>query len=302
MSPFLSFRFGISADRKAREASMARAKSKSLAEQARFVFRGTVQKLRSATVRGVKPAERTAIVRVDEVIRAPLTLSDIAGHEITVDLAGRQKLTVGQQAVFHATGWIFGDSIAVQAIDHPPVDVTHAAMAAVAGDPVASLANHDARMRWDRAEVVVSGQVASIALPAAAVATAATAAGPGTGERFSEHVPLWRDAVIHVWAVHKGRHGGKKATVRFPASTDVMWHRAPKFQAGQEGFFMLHKGELAASTAARGMVTMTAVEMDRSYTALHPADFQPFDHSGGIRPMIDAEPSTAKRRPRRRER
>jgi hypothetical protein len=287
---------------------MARARSKSVADQARFVFKGTVQKLRGANVPGVKAGERTVIVRVDEVIRGPRTISDVAGQEITVDLQGGQKLMVGQQAVFYATGWIFGESIAVQALDHPPVDVTHAAMAAmaaVAGDPEASLVNHDAKVRWDRAEVVVSGQVVSIDLPPQAITAgaAALAAVPADGERFSERVPLWRDAVIQVWSVHKGRHAGKRATLKFPASTDVMWHRAPKFHAGQEGFFMLHKGELKPSAAAaRGIVAMTAVEMERSYTALHPADFQPFDRPGGVRAMVDAPAPVTPRRARRRTR
>ena len=38
------------------------------AAQARFVFIGTVQKLRAATMDDVPIDERTAIVRVDEVI------------------------------------------------------------------------------------------------------------------------------------------------------------------------------------------------------------------------------------------
>jgi len=256
-------------------------------QQARFVFRGTVKKLRASTIGGVKGAERTAVVRVEEVIRAPEALSQYAGQEITVELAGRHKLKAGQQAMFYANGWIFGDSIAVQAIDHPPVEAAHVTMAGIPADPVANLVNHDAKSRFDQAEVVVSAQVVSVNLPTAVTSTALAAAAPGAGERFSEHVPLWRDAVIAIHAVHKGRHASKRAVVRFPASTDVIWHRAPKFQPGQEGFFMLHRGG-PKETAKGKWAFAPAADGDGAYTALHPADFQPFDHPGGIRTMIDA--------------
>ena len=148
-------------------------------------------------------------------------------------------------------------------------------MAAIAGDPVANLANHDAKSRFDGAQVVVSGQVVSVNLPAGQAPAALLAAGVGPTQRLSEHDPLWRDAVIQVHAVHKGSHGGKKAVVRFPASHDVLWHHAPKFQPGQEGFFMLRRGG-----------------------PKEPAKQKPFDHPGGVRTMIDAATNAGTRRRR----
>src|SRR5437867_2735416 len=178
--------------------------------QARFVFNGTVRKLKASTIPDVKGAKLSAIVRVDDVIRAPEALSQYSGHDITVDLSGPQKLKTGQQATFYASGWIFGDSLAVQATDYSPVEAAHVTMAAIAADPVANLANHDAKSRFDDAQVVVSGQVVSVNLPAAPAPMAMAAAGAGPTQRFSEHDPLWRDAVIQVHAVHKGSHGGKR--------------------------------------------------------------------------------------------
>jgi hypothetical protein len=60
-----------------------------------------------------------------------------------------------------------------------------------------------------------------------------------------------------------------------------MWHDAPKFHAGQEGFFILHKSE-KEKVAAKAAPTQDAGE----YVALHPVDFQPFDEPGGIRNLI----------------
>jgi hypothetical protein len=264
--------------------------------QARFVFKGTVQKLKASTIPAAKGAKLTAIVRVDEVVRAPEALSQYAGHDITVDLAGPQTLKAGQRATFYSTGWIFGDSIAVQAIFHPLLEADHVTMSAIAGDPVANLANHDAKSRFDGARVVVSGQVVSVNLPAGPAPAALLAGGVGPTQRLSEHDPVWLDAVIQVHAVHKGSHSGKKAVVRFPASHDVLWHQAPKFQAGQEGFFMLHRGE--PNEPKRQRFAFAAGGDDRAYTALHPADFQPYDHPGGVRAMIDAATNAGTRRTR----
>src|SRR5206468_3951399 len=129
------------------------------------------------------------------------------GHDITVDLSGPQKLKTGQQATFYASGWIFGDSLAVQATDYSPVEAAHVTMAAIAGDPVANLANHDAKSRFDGAQVVVSGQVVSVNLPAGQAPAALLAGGVAPTQRLSAHDPLWRDAVTQAHPAHKGSHG-----------------------------------------------------------------------------------------------
>src|SRR6266487_2935183 len=110
--------------------------AEALAQQARFVFKGTVQKLKASTMRDVPANNRTAVVRVDEVIQAPEALSHYAGQDLTVQLGGRKKLKKGQQAVFYTNGWLFGDSVAVQSIDHLDVEKTRAALTIAEGDPV----------------------------------------------------------------------------------------------------------------------------------------------------------------------
>jgi len=261
-------------------------------DEPRFVFKGTVLKLRASAEPAVKASARTAIVRVDEVVRAPEPLAEMAGHDVTVELGGRDALRAGQQAVFYAHGWVFGESLAVYAVDHPRVEAAHVAMVGIGSDPVANLANQDAKARFDRASVVISGQVVSVSLPA-------SANGDGiNGEPMSEHAPIWREASIDVHAVHKGRYGAKRAVVRFPASTDVLWHRAPKFQPGQQGFFLLHRAEAAAGP--RGKLAAMPAGARTTFSALHPADFQPFDQPGGVRALVDAATGQTAR-PRRRK-
>lgn len=253
-----------------------------LAQEARFVFKGTVQKLKAATMREVQVTERTAVVRVDEVIQAPEALSHYAGQNITVQLAGKKKFKKGQQAVFYTNGLLFGESVAVQAIDHHDIEKLPAALAVASGEPTKNLAARDIQARFSSADVIVSGRVTSVRVPSDVVAAkAAGAVDPTAVGHISEHYPDWRIGEIQVDQVHKGSHKAKTAEVRFPNSQDVMWHDAPKFHAGQEGFFILHKSE-KEKVAAKAAPTEDAGE----YVALNAVDFQPFDESGGIRNLI----------------
>jgi hypothetical protein len=62
--------------------------SDDLTRQARFVFKGTVQKLKATTIPDIEDTSGTAIVRVDQIVHAPEALSQFGGHDITVQLSG----------------------------------------------------------------------------------------------------------------------------------------------------------------------------------------------------------------------
>lgn len=89
--------------------------------------------------------------------------------------------------------------------------------------------------RFAAADVVVSGRVGQLR---AAAPRTQRGALPGP---ITEHDPQWREAVVEVTAVHKGRRVPRSIRVRFPASTDVAWARAPKLHAGQQGTFLLKR-------------------------------------------------------------
>jgi len=255
---------------------------------ARFVFRGSVRRLRASASPLVKPSADTAVATVEEVIEAPELMSHLAGQEITVRFEGRKRPKSGQQVTFRCVSWLFGEAVAVRVIDFEPFTAAGRALivAAATPDPAARLAQRDAQARFDQADVVASGRVVSVSIaPGSAPAMLSFNAEANIEDRLSEHVPLWRDAVIQVHAVHKGQHAGDTATVRFPASIDVMWFRAPKFHVGQEGFFMMHRGELAGSKRP-DVAVAAGGPSDQTLTSLHPADYQPFDQAGGIRQAI----------------
>lgn len=267
----------------------ASSKAEALARQARFIFKGTIQKLKAATMPGVPVNDRTAVVRVDEIIQAPEALSHYAGQEITVQLGGRKKIRKGQQAIFYANGWLFGEGIAVQSIDQQAVEKAPAALATAVGDPVKKLAWRQAQAHLKDADLVIYGRVTGVRAPTdVEEAKASGATEPAAGDGISEHDPDWRIAEIRVDAVHKGSHKGKTVTVRFPGSQDIRWHDTPKLHTGQEGFFLLHKGEEEGAAGVR-----LAPDADKQdFVLLHPGDFQPVDQPGGIKELLAPSPET----------
>src|SRR5262249_23920420 len=179
-------------------------------------------------------------------------------------------------------------------------------------DPVRSLQAREAVTQASRADLIVTGRVRSVRIPAAEAQARATGMASGrTTERISEHAPIWHEAVIDVDEAHKGSEGRKQVIVRFPSSTDVRWYQAPKFHAGQEGVFLLHKQQIPATRAkAAAFTPLQAPE----YTALNASDFQPLERlpdiklaagasAGRTKPRApEATPRRARSRPRRRSR
>lgn len=268
------------------------------AQQPTFVFKGTIKKLKSAMMKEVPVNERTAVVTVDQIIEAPPDLAGYSGQDITVQLSGRQKVSVGQQMIFHTTSWMYGNGIAVRSLSQEPVKSSHATLLGAGDDPVERRAQREKREHFDVADLVVSGKVVAVRLPGDSVPgrkrPSAEARGP-----ISEHDPKWREAVIEVDEVHKGALKKKQVVVRFPASSDVTWHGAPKFHAGQEGYFMLHRAKSEKSMKKgtkkqKGRVRIAgAAKSDtgaaESYKALDPGDFQPYSEPGGIKTIIESK-------------
>jgi hypothetical protein len=270
-----------------------KARSEELAGKAKFAFEGTVQKEKATAMKEVPATDRTVVVRVDRIIHAPEALTDFAGQDVTVRLADKEgAVKAGQSFVFYTNGWVFGDGLAVQSVGHEKATRRMAAALSVhPGDPVRSLESREALAQAANASLIVTGRVSAVRLPeAVAQSRAALAVGERAAiqERISEHTPFWQEAVIDIDEVYRGSHKAKQVVVRFPSSTDVRWYQAPKFQAGQEGIFLLHKDQLPAerkaALAAEGVGP-------GEYTALDPADVQPLDELPRIMAATETEKS-----------
>jgi hypothetical protein len=261
-------------------------------DNAKFVFTGTVQKLDASALAQVPKNERTAIVRVDEILHAPPVLAKTLGKQITVKLAKGAKPKVGEQVLFHANGWLFGDSVAVESVKQEKPAVAKTMLSAKVSDPVRNLSDRELQNRVADADMVIEGEVSSVHLPQAE--SFAAAMSTNSERPVSEHDPKWREAVINVGVVHKGKPGTKQVVVRFPSSTDVQWHRAPKFHTGDRGVWLLHSPTAApaAVTAAKRTgprdlaMAATAVPGATVYTALSPMDFQPANKIDNVASVI----------------
>jgi hypothetical protein len=252
-----------------------------LAREARFVFRGTVQKLNAANLTEVHDTSKTAIVRVDEIIQAPKVLSLYAGREITVELAPRARLNAGDEAVFFTNAWLFGnEGVAVRSLAHRPPGRQVMALHAPDRNPVTNLADRDTRAHYDDADLAVSGRVTTVRLPGQAQGIPST----------REHDPDWREAVVEVDRVYKGKIQKKQIIVMFPASQDRQWHHAPKLQAGYRGHFLLHRHKEAVvrGKKVRAATRAAARGIDK-YAVLHSEDFEPEEHPGRLEKLLSAK-------------
>jgi hypothetical protein len=243
-----------------------------LVGQADFVFNGTVEEVGASTMSSVVAAsDRTAVVRVDDLVRAPSTFTGLRGQRITVLLVSPASVQQGEQATFFTNGLAFGRSIAVAEIEHRDVAAI-AGLRAQAAEATDRARETEVTSRITSAECVVEARVAQVRTP-----TDPAVAEPGLPGPMSEHYPDWREALLDVQSVIKGTRPQNPTVLLFPASIDIMWVNAPKFHAGQEGFWFLH-AESVPSAAARAYPSV--------YTALDAHDFQPSTQSARIRGLV----------------
>jgi hypothetical protein len=262
-------------------------------ESAKLIFEGKVTKTKAANVKAISGTDQSAVVAIERVLSAPEPLVAFTGQNVTVRLAEGERVKQGQRATFYTNGLVFGENLAVQSLGHEPVK----SQAARAAAPVAggTLEHSAARMavhkkiseQASEAPVVISGKVVAVGLPTPARAAVATASGDARPQRISEHEPFWREAVVEVQQVHKGTVGKDHVVLRFPSSTDVRWHRAPKFETGQEGVFSLHPDAVSGHVSPGAMAARLDVQQE-SYTCLDPAAFQPAHNEAEAAVAIEA--------------
>lgn len=251
----------------------ATSSKRTAAPEATFVFKGTIKKPAASNVSQAPAGERTAVVTVDNAIEAPPNLAAYTGQDITVQLSGHRKVKTGDKLIFHATPWLYAENLAVRSLEEDTDSAAAARQATARSGP----AEREVRKRFDAANIVISGKVVAVRLPQTTTAAGRKAAARvQTTTRVSEHDPKWREAIIQVDEVHKGKLAKREVVVRFASSTDVAWRRAPKFQPGQQGYFMLHTTAEPAGSATRKKQATANAPVADAYTVTHTQDFQPY--------------------------
>jgi hypothetical protein len=199
-----------------------------LSAKSQIVFRGTVRVLNSATV-DADTVDGLAVVRLNELVTGPALLKGFVGRDITVRLRAPNEVKAGEERLFFANPWVFGDSVGVVEVGSFPQ--TQARAQTLAQDVArgqSAAVDAELRAKLDAASSVVAGRVATVR--------------PSAPQRLSEHDPQWTEADIEVSETLKGTAKGR-VTIVFPASTDVMWFKTPKPKQGQDGVFILGPGD-----------------------------------------------------------
>ncbi len=192
---------------------------------AKFIFRGMIEKINAATIPEISETENCIVVEVSEVLDVPPEFTDWTGRRITVLVKDVRKLKPLTERIFYTNGWLFGESIAVIELFSREAQETNSK---AVQDGIKSRQNDLIRERLRSSELVVAGKVADLK-------------GPGKQEFNSEHDPLWVTATIEIFSVVKGQSAQRTLPVRFSSSRDVMWFDAPKLSVGQEGIFLCRK-------------------------------------------------------------
>jgi hypothetical protein len=227
-----------------------------LVRESQFIVEGTVSRLGQGTMPIVPDSENIITLRVDHVYQAPQALTRLVGDELTVLVKDPVGLQINERMIFFARGWLIGDGIAVEEVGR-------------LSSPGADLANRIASAQEDAADQVLSDRMSEAELVIAGRVIEIRAWAPPAG--VSEHNPNWQEAVVGISAVLKGDTSLTRVGVLFPASLDVAWATAPKFQIGQEGIWILRR-----EPAPNG------------YTALDAQDFRPASESSRIRRLLGA--------------
>jgi hypothetical protein len=251
-----------------------------LVKQSSIVFVGTVGQVAATSFAGVPKSAQTIVVRVDSVLKKPAAVSLKKGDTVTVEVKDPAAFHEGSQATFYTEGWIFGSGVAVKELGHdaapsggtPGTVETNEKMV----EQVPSeITDQDLQRLLSTCDYVVIGRVTAVhpwGIPKSAAPR----------YRTSEHSANWQEAVLQVQSVLKGPKLKKnKMVVRFPLSRDVAWVRAPKFEAGQQGIFILRRDEVSGAST----VSVGGYKAD-VYTCLKPGDWLPMAEEARVRSLL----------------
>ncbi len=253
---------------------------------AAFVVTGKIIKKKAATMPDIA-SDDTLILEIETVLKAPAMFAALAGHQITVRFAKLPDLNEGTVITVYANGWIFGETVAVEAVDYTEASNKKEVVAKVSSQ-ITSEADASLKERVDSAQVAVVGKVVKVEKKEddkPAVAHAMNAAQPQTTQ-ISEHDPNWHQATIQVDEVLKGAEA-KEMKVLFPRSDDVRWYRVQKFQEGQQGIWLLQNSKNQNQKGIPPKILAAIPPNQEAFTSLHANDFLPLDELGKVKSLIN---------------
>jgi hypothetical protein len=206
------------------EVSMPEKTLEELVDASTVIFVGTIRTIGASMMPEIPASDEIAVVTVDSVLASAPVLGDLKGTALTIHVNEAGGLNVGDQAVFFTNVWIYGAQLALAEVGRVDAKQESEVATAMASGPDRELAG-----RLEKADSVVAGIVDKVS-------------DADVVEPISEHAPEWKRATLRGEAL-KGDHAGSHVDVLFPGSDEPMFETAPKLRPGQEGVFLLHRGE-----------------------------------------------------------
>jgi hypothetical protein len=237
-----------------------------------FIFVGKVIKTKAATMKEIA-ADNTAVVQVERVITAPDMFTSLTGAQITVRFKKPAEIKKGDTLTIFANGWIFGSSLAVDAVGTIE-ETDKVAMTPMVRNALVASNDSVLRARLDSAEMAVAGKVSKVAKREV------------EPSHISEHDPNWQEATINVDEVIKGKKDVKQVTLLFPGSDDVRWHQIGKYTTGQQGIFLLQRGEKQDPTGIPPKILAAVPAGPEVLTTLHSADYLPLHELERVKALV----------------
>ena len=254
-------------------------------KQAAFIVTGKVIKTNAATMQEIATQE-TLILQIETIIKAPSMFAALVSQQITVRFPKMPDVKEGATMTIYANGWIFGETIAVDAVDYSTVSDKREVISKATAE-MATVEDTSLKERLDSAESAVVGKVTKIEKKEDPPKRVSLAADTTETTHISEHDPNWHEATIRVDETLKGTSDAKEVKVAFPKSDDVRWVGIPKFHQGQEGVWLLQKGKAQNTRGLSPRIIAAIPEDENILTTLHANDFLPLSELGKIKSLIN---------------
>lgn len=197
-----------------------------LVDASSLIFKGTARTIGASMMPEVPASDEVAVVTIDSVLVSAPVLGNLEGTALTIRMGEGAALKPKDQAIFFTNVWIYGSQLAVTEVGRVDPKQESDVVAAVAKRP-----DRELIARLDRTELVVVGTVEKVE------------DAKDVLEPISEHSPEWKRATLRVESVEFGKLTGRHVDVLFAGSDEPMFESAPKLQKGQEGVFLLRRGE-----------------------------------------------------------
>src|SRR5262249_35036202 len=154
-----------------------------------------------------KPDDTTAIVRVDEVFKAPAVLGNLNGKLITAKFT-RGRVKAGQQLIVKARPWQYSSTIAVVEVERLTSKVQKGLFQQQVLDARISFLDDQLETRISSAKMIVSGKVLDIEKVKSREVY-----------KLEDDEEDWYEATILVGSLEKGKLGKRpEVRVRFPGN------------------------------------------------------------------------------------